>query len=195
MRADLPLWQIKSGHLGCGKLTRRANHQKSVQPLGKKFFAFAVGQISARTPAIPCPQEGRFAIVTDVGCGMRWTRSVRLTSVLQRTAKLCRSDAPMLVSSLREEAQATVSNKPGHRGEREVSRKPIARGMPGRSGVTVVTTLVCFVLFRTRGCGCIVRPAFPAPSDLQKAERSWKNSRETCGEIAKLCLRTALFEI
>jgi hypothetical protein len=37
----------------------------------------------------------------------------------------------MLASSLREEAQATVSNKLGHRGEREVSRKTIARGMPG----------------------------------------------------------------
>src|SRR5213596_991673 len=60
----------------------------------------------------------------------------------------------------------TVSNKPGHRGEREVSRKTIARGMPGRSGVTVVTMLVCFVLFRTRGCGRIKRPAFPAPSDF-----------------------------
>jgi hypothetical protein len=48
-----------------------------------------------------------------------------------------------------------VSNKPGHRGEREVSRKTIARGMPGRSGVTVVTMLVCFVLFRTRGCGAL----------------------------------------
>src|SRR5438874_4809308 len=61
----------------------------------------------------------------------------------------------------------TVSNKPGHRGEREVSRKTIARGMPGRSGVTVVTTLVCFVLFRTRDCGRIGRPAFPAPSDFK----------------------------
>src|SRR6266403_1499371 len=50
---------------------------------------------------------------------------------LVRTAKSCRSDAPMLASSLREEAQATVSSKPGHRGEREVSRKAIARGMPG----------------------------------------------------------------
>jgi hypothetical protein len=37
----------------------------------------------------------------------------------------------MQASSLREEAQATVSNKRGHRGEREVSRKTIARGMPG----------------------------------------------------------------
>src|SRR5436190_17433651 len=63
---------------------------------------------------------------------------------LTRTAKSCGSDAPMLASSLREEAQATVSNKPGHRGEHEGNRKTIARGMPGRSGVTVVTTLVCF---------------------------------------------------
>ena len=51
--------------------------------------------------------------------------------MLTRTAKSCRSGAPMPASSLREEAQATVSNKPGHRGEREVSRKTIARGMPG----------------------------------------------------------------
>src|SRR6266404_5243150 len=51
--------------------------------------------------------------------------------MLMRTAKSCGSDAPGLASSLREEAQMTVSNKPGHRGEREVSRKTIARGMPG----------------------------------------------------------------
>jgi len=81
---------------------------------------------------------------------------------LQRTAKSCGSDAPKLASSLREEAQATVSNKPGHRGEREVSRKTIARGMPGRSGVTVVTTLVCF-FHCTRGCGCIGHPATLRP--------------------------------
>jgi len=73
-------------------------------------------------------------------------------------------------SSLREGAQATVSNKHGHRGEHEVRRKTIARGMPGRSGVTVVTMLVC-LFFHTRGCGRIERPAFPAPSDLQKAGR------------------------
>src|SRR5260370_34889949 len=48
-----------------------------------------------------------------------------------RMAKSCGSDAPGLASSLREEAQATVATKPGHRGEREVSRKTIARGMPG----------------------------------------------------------------
>ena len=51
--------------------------------------------------------------------------------MLKRTAKSCGSGAPMPASSLREDAQATVSNKPGHRGEHEVSRKTIARGMPG----------------------------------------------------------------
>src|SRR5258706_1623868 len=72
--------------------------------------------------------------------------------MLKRTAKSCGSDAPMLASSLREEAQATVSNKPGHRGEREVSRKTIARGMPGNSGVTVVTnSCVCFFTHEAAG--------------------------------------------
>src|SRR5260370_19452379 len=36
--------------------------------------------------------------------------------------------------------------------------------MPGDPGVPSVTTLVCFVLFCTRGCGCIGHPAFPTPS-------------------------------
>jgi len=31
-------------------------------------------------PRHPVPKEGRIAIVTDVGCGMRWTRAARLTN-------------------------------------------------------------------------------------------------------------------
>jgi hypothetical protein len=34
-----------------------------------------------------------------------------------------------------------VTRKPDHRGEHEGNRKTIARGMPGKTGVTVVTTL------------------------------------------------------
>ena len=37
-----------------------------VQPLCKKFFAFAVGQITFTNLPRPASQEGRFAIVTDV---------------------------------------------------------------------------------------------------------------------------------
>jgi hypothetical protein len=107
--------------------------------------------------------------------------------MLKRTAKSCRSDAPGLASSLRENAQATVTTKPGHRGEREVSRKTIARGMPGRSGVTVVTTLVCFFHLQ-RGCGRIERPAFPAPSDFLGG---WfcKNSDASRREDTRSCLK------
>src|SRR5207247_6108538 len=83
---------------------------------------------------------------------------------LTRTAKSCGSDAPMLASSLREEAQATVSNKPGHRGEHEGNRKTIARGMPGDFRCDRGDYARVLFLFCMRGCGCIGRPAFPAPS-------------------------------
>jgi hypothetical protein len=80
----------------------------------------------------------------------------------------------------------TVARKPGHRGERAISRKTIARGMPGVSGVTVVTNARVYY-HTTRGCGRIGRPAFPAPSDPRAAIYR-KNSRETGGEIADVCL-------
>src|SRR5712671_3795289 len=68
----------------------------------------------------------------------------------------------------------TVATKPGHRGEREVSRKTIARGMSVDPSEPVVTMLVCFVSFRTRGCGCSERPAFPAPSVYRGTNGSCK---------------------
>src|SRR6266404_6796037 len=43
----------------------------------------------------------------------------------------------------------------------------LAQGMPGCSGEPSVTTLVCFVLFRTRGCGCSAHPALPVPSSVE----------------------------
>src|SRR6202051_1881286 len=76
----------------------------------------------------------------------------------------------MLASSLREDAQATVSNKPGHRGEREVSRKTIARGMPGDFRCDRGDYARMLVLFCMRGCGRIERPAFPAPSDFRRRD-------------------------
>ena len=76
------------------------------------------------------------------------------TRALPHTAKACGPDIPTLISSLAERfREATVARKPGHRGERGISRKTIARGMPGDPGVTVVTTLVCSILFCMRGCG------------------------------------------
>jgi hypothetical protein len=57
-------------------------------------------------------QEGRFAIVTNVGCGMRWTLVVRQTNAsLKRTAKSCGPDAPMLASSLAGDPASHGGNK------------------------------------------------------------------------------------
>ena len=40
----------------------------------EKIFLFPSARIDGYLRAVPYPPEGRFAIVTDVGHGMRWTR-------------------------------------------------------------------------------------------------------------------------
>src|SRR5580698_10827171 len=59
---------------------------------------------------------------------------------------------------------------PVHQGDHGGAVKTIAQEMPGTPGEPVVTTLVCFVLFCMRGCGCIAPPAFPAPSVIRGRE-------------------------
>jgi hypothetical protein len=39
-------------------------------------------------PAIPHPLEGRFAVVTDVGSGMRWTLERRKTNGAEADGKI-----------------------------------------------------------------------------------------------------------
>jgi hypothetical protein len=93
-----------------------------------------------------------------------------------RTAKSCGPDAPTLASSSRDGRsaqpgadrpqipQATVAKEPGHRGEHEISRKTIACGNAGRSGVLVVTRVRSTNTKGTRDRGCSGHPAFPTPS-------------------------------
>src|SRR6476646_11768432 len=119
-----------------------------VKPRNQKYFPSPPTQIRCISkPSRPdrgalrtSRNAGRDAV--DAAASGEQQRAGRM--MLQRTAKSCRSDAPMPASSLREGAQATVSTKHGHREEHEVSRKTIARGMPGDSGVTVVTNSCAF---------------------------------------------------
>ncbi len=134
--------------------------------------------------------EGRLAIVTNAGRDAVDAAARETNAVCLCTAKSCGSDAPIVgVKPVRRSAGDGVKKR-GHRGEREVSRKTIARGMPGCSGVTVVTNSYAF-LFCMRGCGCIARPAFPAPSDFRERDADSKPRAKTCGEIAKPCLYAA----
>jgi hypothetical protein len=70
--------------------------------------------------------------------------------MMSRTAKSCGPDAPTLVSSFVEACRpyrartfhirkTTVAKEPGHRGARHTPLKPLRAGMPGDSGVLVVT--------------------------------------------------------
>jgi hypothetical protein len=61
-----------------------------VQPPSQKYSGSLLRQITCISFPIPAHTEGRFAIVTNVGCGMRWTRMALLTRAhYPRTAKSC----------------------------------------------------------------------------------------------------------
>ncbi len=106
--------------------------------------------------------------------------------MLMRTAKSCGSDAPWLASSLREDAQATVTTKPGHRGGHEVSRKTIARGMPGLLRCTCgdYARVLCFILHaRLRvhwapgiPCALCYRGTLSCKARAHRAARSWTHT-------------------
>ena len=83
-----------------------------------------------------------------------------------------------------------MSNKPGHRGEHEVSRKTIARGMPGVSGVTVVTMLVCLFFLHTR-LRAHWPPGIPCALCNRRTGNSGKTRAQSRGEIARPYLYAA----
>src|SRR6266849_6420769 len=126
----------------------------------QKYFASPVGQIISTNSRHPTPPEGRISIVTDAGCGCGGRGSVlratglqgglRSVSDQQHADERCccvrRSRVvltPRRWRQVRGVASAqpgldktypwtTVANKPGHRGEHEISRKTIACGNAGR---------------------------------------------------------------
>ena len=123
-----------------------------VQPRLKKYFAFPVGQIISTSSRHPVPRRGAYNDRHERWDGMRWTRqrfardgiagrvgerpvsdqqraderccSVRrsrvvLTPRCWRQVRGVKSAQPGLDKTY---PQATVANKPGHRGEREGNR-------------------------------------------------------------------------
>jgi hypothetical protein len=72
-----PPWQIKfwrwaAANQRDGQIT--SDFQKWCQAPKSKIFCFSADPNQMHIQRVSHPQEGRFAIVTDVGCGMRWTR-------------------------------------------------------------------------------------------------------------------------
>jgi hypothetical protein len=118
--------------------------------------------------AIPLPLEGRIAIVTDVGSGMRWTwggsaRQTRRRKPFSRTAKSCGPDPPTLGPS----SQVTNRGRwrlssPALQGEREAAVKHHCAGNAGCPGLACGQ---CRLLSTFAG-GPWVRPASGIPCAL-----------------------------
>ena len=106
-------------------LLSRINVICPVQSCLQKYSAFPVGQITTTTAA-SCPTEGRCATSSTRG-GMRWTRAALLTRALRcgRRSRVVLTPRRWRQVWWRQLRFATVANKPGHRGEHEVSRKPL----------------------------------------------------------------------
>src|SRR6266404_5949350 len=163
-----------------GQIT--SDFQKSCQAPFAKIFLFSPDPNQFTDSPRLVPHRGVSRSSRTRG-GMRWTRAARETNaVCLRTAKSCGSDAPILgVKPVRRSAGDGVKQR-GHRGERE------SRGMPGRSGVTVVTTLVCFFVSHAR-LRVHRAPGIPCALCFLRAERSCKTSGISCRGIAESYLK------
>jgi hypothetical protein len=122
---------------------------------------------------VPRSQEGRFAIVTNVGAGCdgRFGRAdergpgadAEVVWSWSPDAGIEPCEMSMSAFGPTRRAGPRRLSSPALRREHEVGRNTIAQGMPDRFGVPVVTCLRAFFTC-TQGCGCDKHPAFPAPS-------------------------------
>ncbi len=107
--------------------------QKTVKPFFEKYFAFSVPQIRRMVLPVPVYLRGvtRRHETLDLGCGGRGGADRRAAH--SRTAKPCGPGAPTLASSslvMLRITRVMGARKPGPQGERGISRKTIAQGMP-----------------------------------------------------------------
>jgi hypothetical protein len=104
-------------------------------PFAKIFLFFRMAN-QVYKPDIPCPQEGRFAIVTNVGQGMRWTQQPqarkRRRMRFEADGKIVWSWRPDAgVKSAGFSCRRRWQKSPVTGESTKISRKTIARGKPG----------------------------------------------------------------
>jgi hypothetical protein len=98
-------------------------------------------------------QEGRIAIVTDVGRGMRWTRRGCRRTVPTRTAKSCGPDARRWRQGREAIRERRWQKSPVTGESTKQTVKAIAQGRPECFGEPVVTMLVWFFKFPREAAG------------------------------------------
>ena len=134
-----------------------------VKPCREKYSAFARAQISSLASPVSPDERGGSRLSRTRG-GTQWTRKLRKTDASRRGRRTAWSRRPDAgVKSAGNIPRATVARKPGHRGEHEISRKPLRRESRIASAGPVCSCAFS-VSICTRDRGCSAHPAFPAPS-------------------------------
>jgi len=125
-----------------------------VVPIRRSVLTCDVGQITGSFPRVSCPPEGRFAIVTKRGAG-----DAVDAKAPKDERRLCgrRSRGVLISRRWYQPADDAEASRRGWWQESPITRettketvKTIARGMPGDTGVTVVTLLTCFLYLHVR---------------------------------------------
>ena len=138
-------------------------------------------------------REGRFGRSSRYvgrGCDGRFGDahdSFVRTNGTEADAKARGPGLPTLRSNCAATSRAmTGARKPGSRGERAISVKTIAQGMPDDSAEPVVSAASFSFCWRAMGCG--QHPAFPAPSHLRGSKTDAKLGHimpRECGNLAQ----------
>src|SRR5674476_306306 len=130
---------LPDGLLDCptGKSLRDFQNPLS-SPASKNILIFRNRKSVYTSPVLLRQRGARDRHGRGAGCGGRGGADNERR--VMRTAKSCGPDAPTLASSSWEASLGDDSGKQARSLERaRISRKTIARGMPGISGVTVIT--------------------------------------------------------
>ena len=85
--ASLPMCSQEASRFRRADLPDGLIFRIPVNPSVEKYFALSEDGITCMPHPVPHPSEGRIAIVTDVGCGMRWTLWLRETSATEADGK------------------------------------------------------------------------------------------------------------
>ena len=158
--------------------------QNPVKPRSEKYSAFQNTQIRLYLSR-PRPPKGAFAVVTDAGRGMRWTRVVLLTRALSRG----RRNRVVLTPSRRcqvgeDTSLATVATERGSPGRARISRKPSRAGMSGNSGGPVVTNSCVYLHFTREAAGASGARHSPRPLGRNDRQNSGEFAPRECGLIS-----------
>ena len=141
---SMPMWKVQARQIDpTGKSLLIFGSR--VKPRNQKYFAFVVRQITGLNPSVS-PDKRGVAHVTKraVGCDGRGCADDERHGCVRRSRVVL---APRRWRQVRENkfSLMTVTRKPDHRGELDISRKTVAQGKPDASAGPVCSCAFCFV--------------------------------------------------